>query len=62
MAAFVYAFILLLEYIFDTKIHATDRMKELYGLPQLGMISMTNWKITYALSWRLRGFKKRFIG
>lgn len=38
LAAFVYAFILLLKYIFDTKIRATDSMQELYGLPQLGMI------------------------
>lgn len=38
MAAFVYAFILLLKYIFNTKIRATDSMQELYGLPQLGMI------------------------
>lgn len=38
MAAFVYAFILLLVYIFNTKIRATDSMQELYGLPQLGMI------------------------
>lgn len=38
MAAFVYAFILLMAYIFNTKIRATDSMQELYGLPQLGMI------------------------
>lgn len=38
MAAFVYAFILLLVYIFNTKIRATDSLQELYGLPQLGMI------------------------
>lgn len=38
MAAFLYAFILLLIYIFNTKIRATDSLQELYGLPQLGMI------------------------
>lgn len=38
MGAFVYAFILLLIYIFNTKIRATDNFQELYGLPQLGMI------------------------
>lgn len=38
MAAFIYAFILLLVYIFNTKVRATDSMQELYGLPQLGMI------------------------
>ena len=38
MAAFVYAFILLLVYIFNTKIRATDNLQELYGLAQLGTI------------------------
>lgn len=38
LAAFVYAFTILLEYIFNTKIRATDSMQELYGLPQLGII------------------------
>ena len=44
MAAFLYAFILLLVYIFNTKIRATDSMQELYGLPQLGMIPMITGK------------------
>lgn len=38
MAAFVYAFILLLIYIFNTKIRETDSLQELYGIPQLGVI------------------------
>lgn len=38
LAAFIYAFILLLLYIFNTKIRATDSVQELYGLPQLGVI------------------------
>lgn len=38
MAAFVYAFILLLLYIFNTKIRETDSLQELYGIPQLGLI------------------------
>lgn len=38
IAAFLYAFILLLVYIFNTKIRATDSMQELYGIPQLGII------------------------
>lgn len=38
MAAFVYAFILLLLYIFNTKIRETDSVQELYGIPQLGLI------------------------
>lgn len=38
MAAFVYAFILLLVYIFNTKIRETDSIQELYGIPQLGVI------------------------
>lgn len=38
MAAFVYAFVLLLVYIFNTKIRDTDNLQELYGLPQLGVI------------------------
>lgn len=38
LAAFLYAFILLLVYIFNTKIRATDSLLELYGLPQLGVI------------------------
>ena len=38
LAAFVYAFILLLVYIFNTKIRATDSLLELYGLPQLGVV------------------------
>lgn len=38
IGAFVYAFILLLIYIFNTKIRATDNLQELYGLSQLGVI------------------------
>lgn len=38
MAAFVYAFILLLVYIFNVKIRETDSLQELYGIPQLGVI------------------------
>lgn len=35
---FLYAFILFLIYIFNTKIRFTDNLQELYGIPQLGMI------------------------
>lgn len=38
MAAFLYAFVLFLIYIFNTKIRATDSLQELYGLSQLGLI------------------------
>lgn len=41
LAAFLYAFILLLIYIFNTKIRITDNTQELYGLPQLGVIPAT---------------------
>lgn len=38
MAAFIYAFILFMIYIFNTKIRATDSLQELYDIPQLGMV------------------------
>lgn len=38
MAAFIYAFAIMLMYIFNTKIRATDSFQELYGIPQLGVI------------------------
>lgn len=44
MAAFAYAFILLLVYIFNTKIRVTDNFQKLYGMPQLGMIPKESGK------------------
>lgn len=38
MAAFLYAFLIFIIYIFNTKIRATDNLQELYDIPQLGMI------------------------
>lgn len=44
MAAFVYAFAIMLMYIFNTKIRATDSFQELYDIPQLGVIPETMGK------------------
>lgn len=38
MAAFFYAFVLFMIYIFTAKIRSTDNLQELYNIPQLGMI------------------------
>lgn len=38
MAAFLYAFILFMIYIFTAKVRSTDNLQELYNIPQLGMI------------------------
>ncbi len=38
MAAFLYAFILFMIYIFTARIRSTDNLQELYNIPQLGMI------------------------
>lgn len=38
MAVFLYAFILLMSYIFTAKVRSTDNLQELYNIPQLGMI------------------------
>ncbi len=38
MAAFLYAFVLFMIYIFTAKIRSTDNLQELYNIPQLGMI------------------------
>ena len=38
MAAFLYAFILFMVYIFTARIRSTDNLQELYNIPQLGMI------------------------
>lgn len=40
LAAFFYAFLIFLIYIFNLKIRSTDSLQELYDIPQLGMISM----------------------
>lgn len=36
--AFLYIFILFLLYILDGRLHGTDSLQEIYGIPQLGMI------------------------
>lgn len=38
LAAFVYAFILFMAYVLNTRIRSTDQLSDLYELPQLGMI------------------------
>lgn len=38
MAAFLYAFVLFMIYIFTAKIRSTDNLQELYNIPQLGLI------------------------
>ncbi len=38
IAAFFYAMVLFVGYIFNTKVRATDNLQELYDIPQLGMI------------------------
>ena len=38
MAAFLYAFVLFMIYIFTAKVRSTDNLQELYNIPQLGMI------------------------
>lgn len=38
MAAFFYAFVLFMIYIFTAKIRSTDNLQELYNIPQLGLI------------------------
>lgn len=38
MAAFLYAFVLFMIYIFTAKVRSTDNLQELYNIPQLGII------------------------
>lgn len=38
LAAFVYAFLLFVVYILNTKLRSTDNLQEIYGIPQFGLI------------------------
>ena len=36
--AFVYAMILAMGYIFNTKVRASDELQQIYGIPQIGLV------------------------
>lgn len=46
--AFIYAFILFLRYVLDSKIKYTDNLHTLYGIPQLGQIPKTKVRKPFA--------------
>ncbi len=55
LAAFLYVFVIFLIYIMNNKLRATDRLDDLYDIPQLGLISYNESRK------KLLGFVDRWI-
>ena len=59
--AFVYAMILAMGYIFNTKVRASDELQQIYGIPQIGLVVKEPGKKLFMDKWidSLRNYGKR---
>lgn len=61
LLAFMYVFVLCMEYIFNTKIRISDELQKLYGIPQIGLVVKEFGKKNFLDNWidSLRYYGKR---
>ena len=59
--AFVYAMILAMGYIFNTKVRVSDELQQIYGIPQIGLVVKESGKKLFLDKWidSLRNYGKR---
>ena len=41
--AFVYAVVICMAYIFNTKLRVSDELQSIYGIPQIGLVVRESW-------------------
>lgn len=59
--AFVYAMILAMGYIFNTKVRVSDELQQIYGIPQIGLVVKESGKKLFLDKWidSLRNYGRR---